>query len=123
ITSGARSLSAMDRLEDLLRRIRDPRECHELLLGAPRGDARSVASQLAAVLSSLPAVHRELGGEPRCPAAVAELVRRVGVLELLLLKLAGQSKESSHGTRARGVGAHRATRAGGIPGLGRVALL
>ena len=60
----------MDRLEDLLRRIRDPRECTELLLDAPRAGARGVARQVAAVLSSLPAAHRELDAAPAHPAAV-----------------------------------------------------
>ena len=46
----------MDRIEKLLRRIRDPRACVELLLVAPWADAGKVAQQLAAVLSSLPAV-------------------------------------------------------------------
>ena len=91
----------MDRLEDLLRRIRDPRECTELLLDAPRAGARGVARQVAAVLSSLPAVHGELAAlalaERGGMAAVGELVRRVGALELLLLSLAGrQKKESRH---------------------------
>jgi len=45
----------MDRIETLLRRIRDPRACVELLLAAPGADAGKVAQQLAAVLSSLPA--------------------------------------------------------------------
>src|SRR5258707_12349575 len=114
----------MDRLEDLLRRIRDPRECYELLLAAPGADAGSVASQLAAVLSSLPAVHRELGEATSCPAAVAELVRRVGVLELLLLNLPRQPKgESVHGHGARGARVRRSDRAGGLPDLGGMALL
>jgi hypothetical protein len=78
----------MDRIEDLLRRIRDPRACVELLLAAPGEDAGHVAQQLAAVLSSLPAVHRELGGSPARTPAVEELVRRVGGLELLLLDIA-----------------------------------
>jgi hypothetical protein len=78
----------MDRIEDLLRRIREPRECVELLLAARREDAGHVAQQLAAVLSSLPAVHRELGAGPGRTPAVEELVRRVGGLELLLLELA-----------------------------------
>ena len=82
----------MDRIEDLLSRIRDPRSCVELLLGARDGDAGGVARQLAAVLSSLPAVHRELGGSPGRAPAVEELVRRVGGLELLLLDLASQAK-------------------------------
>src|SRR5919204_5510028 len=90
----ARSVTAMDRIEDLLRRIRDPRECYELLLAAPREDARSVARQLAAVLSSLPAVHRELGEQSVRLAAVGELVRQVGLLELLLLKTADRKRES-----------------------------
>ena len=79
----------MDRIEDLLRRIHDPRECVELLLAAPRADAGNVARQLAAVLSSLPAVHRELAGA-HGGLAVEELVRRVGGLELLLLNVAGR---------------------------------
>jgi hypothetical protein len=86
----------MDGLEDLLRRIRDPRECTELLLDAPRAGRRGVARQVAAVLSSLPAVHRELAveltAEPGRRAAVGELVRRVGALELVLLSLAGQQE-------------------------------
>jgi hypothetical protein len=49
-----------------------------------------VAQQLAAVLSSLPAVHRELGDSPARAPAVEELVRRVGGLELLLLDIASQ---------------------------------
>jgi hypothetical protein len=80
----------MDRIEDLLRRIRDPRACVELLLAAPGADAGHVAQQLAAVLSSLPAVHRELGGSSAPAPAVEELVRRVGGLELLLLDIASQ---------------------------------
>jgi hypothetical protein len=82
----------MDRLEDLLRRIRDPRACVELLLTAPGEDAGHVAQQLAAVLSSLPAVHRELGAAPGRAPAIEELVRRVGGLELLLLQLACHTK-------------------------------
>jgi hypothetical protein len=82
----------MDRIEDLLGRIRDPRCCAELLLGARRAQTRSIGGQLAAVLFSLPAVHRELGDEPGRLAAVGELVRRLGVLELLLLHAAGQRK-------------------------------
>jgi hypothetical protein len=78
----------MDRIENLLRRIRDPRACVELLLAAPGADAGKVAQQLAAVLSSLPAVHSELGSLPGHAPAVQELVRRVGGLELLLLDLA-----------------------------------
>ena len=96
----------MDRIEDLLRRIRDARECHELLLAAPVEDAYGVARQLAAVLSSLPAVHRELGDEPGRLAAVAELVRRVGVLELLLLNLAGKRRSQSEGESAPGTPAN-----------------
>ena len=69
----------MDRIEDLLRRIRDPRECVELLLAAPRQDVGSVAHQLAAVLSSLPAVHRELGDAPGRLAAVAAGHHKGGV--------------------------------------------
>jgi hypothetical protein len=42
----------MDRIEDLLRRCRDPRSCLELLLAACGEDARRVAGQLGAVLSS-----------------------------------------------------------------------
>jgi hypothetical protein len=49
----------MDRTEDLPRRIREPRDCVELLLAAPHGTARSVAPRLGAVLFSLPAVHRK----------------------------------------------------------------
>ena len=78
----------MDRIEDLLSRIRDPRTCVELLLAAPGKDAGHVAQQLAAVLSSLPAAHRELGGSPARVPAVEELVRRIGGLELLLLDIA-----------------------------------
>ena len=92
----------MDRLEDLLRRIRDPRECAELLLDAPRAGARGVARQVAAVLFSLPAVHRELGAEPARRTAVEELVRRVGTLELVLLGVAEQQRESRHGFLGRG---------------------
>jgi hypothetical protein len=118
----------MDRLEDLLRRIRDPRECTELLLDAPRAGARGVARQLAAVLSSLPAVHRELGTEPRTESgrlmAVGDLVRHVGALELLLLSLAEQQrKESRHGFLGRGVRSRRQARARGIRDVGRVALV
>ena len=118
----------MDRIEDLLGRIRDPRECNELLLAAPVEDAYGVARQLAAVLSSLSAVHRELGEEPGRLVAVEELVRRVGVLELLLLNLAGQRRsqsegESAHGTRAEGTRRPRAARARGIRDMGRMALL
>ena len=118
----------MDRIEDLLRRICDPRECHELLLVAPVEDARSVARQLAAVLSSLSAVHRELGEQPGRLPAVEELVRRVGVLELLLLNLAGRRRiqsegELAHGTRAQGARRRRPARAGGIRDVGRLALL
>jgi hypothetical protein len=118
----------MDRIDDLLRRIRDPRGCHELLLAASAGDARGVARQLAAVLSFLPAVHRELGEEPGRLAAVGELVRRVGVLELLLLNLAGQSRspskgESAHATRAPGARRRDPARAGRIRNVGRMALL
>jgi hypothetical protein len=80
----------MDRIENLLRRIRDPRACVELLLAAPGEDAGHVAQQLAAVLSSLPAAHRELGTAPGRGPAVEELVRRVGGLELLLLDIARQ---------------------------------
>jgi hypothetical protein len=78
----------MDRIENLLRRIRDPRACVELLLAARGEHAGHVAQQLAAVLSSLPAVHRELGASPGRAPAVEELVRRVGGLELLLLDIA-----------------------------------
>src|SRR5882672_4867504 len=114
----------MDRLEALLDLIRDPHGCHELLLGASGQEARGVARQLAAVLSSLPAVHRERGEQPGRLPAVAELVRRVGVLELLLLKLAVLGKtESTHGTRAQAVRRSRPARAGGIRGVGRLAVL
>ena len=41
----------MDRLDNLLSRIRDPRAFADLLLGAPR-EAAGAARQLAAVLSS-----------------------------------------------------------------------
>ena len=41
----------MDRLENLLSRIRDPRALADLLLGTPR-EAAGAARQLAAVLSS-----------------------------------------------------------------------
>jgi hypothetical protein len=78
----------MDRIENLLHLIRDPRACVELLLAAPGEDAGHVAQQLAAVLSSLPAVHRELGASSGRGPAVEELVRRVGGLELLLLDIA-----------------------------------
>ena len=87
----------MDRLDNLLDRIRDPRACVELLLAAPGEAAGHVGQQLAAVLSSLPAVHRELGAAPGRAPAVEELVRRVGGLELLLLDLACQVKEPRHG--------------------------
>jgi hypothetical protein len=88
----------MDRLENLLSRIRDPRELSDLLLGAPRADAAAVARQLAAVLSSLPALHRELGAEPRHLPAVAELARQLGRLELLALNAAGhRTEERRHG--------------------------
>jgi hypothetical protein len=114
----------MDRIEDLLRRVRDPRECYELLLAAPAEDARGVARQLAAVLSSLPAVHRELGDEPGRLAAVGDLVRRVGVLELLLLNLAGKSNgESAYGIHAQHARHRPAARGGWIRSLGRLALL
>ena len=89
----------MDRIEDLLGRIRDPRECHELLLAAPVEDAYGVARQLAAVLSSLPAVHRELGASSARAPAVEELVRRIGGLELLLLKIACQTEGAGPWTR------------------------
>ncbi|HET7670556.1 MAG TPA: hypothetical protein VFK84_09125 [Burkholderiales bacterium] len=78
----------MDRIEDLLRRIRDPRECVELLLAAPREDVSGIAGQLAAVLSSLPAVHRELADAPERLPSAGELVRRLGRLELLMLNAA-----------------------------------
>jgi hypothetical protein len=114
----------MDRLEDLLRRIRDPRECTELLLDAPRAGVRGVARQVAAVLSSLPAVHRELGTAPGQLTAVGELVRHLGALELLLLSLAEQQrKESRHGFLGRGVRGRRQARARGIRDVGRVALV
>jgi hypothetical protein len=97
----------MDRIEDLLHRIRDPRACAELLLGARRVDARGVAGQLAAVLSALPAAHRELDqGETRGASlpgagqgATRELVRRLGGLELLLMHLAAHTQGGSHGAR------------------------
>jgi hypothetical protein len=82
----------MDRIEDLLHRIRDPRECVELLLAAPREDVCGIAGQLAAVLSSLPAVHRELSDAPARLAAAGELVRRLGRLELLMLNAAGHQR-------------------------------
>ena len=44
----------MDRLEELLHRVREPRKCAELLLGAPDAVAVAVAQQPAAVLFSLP---------------------------------------------------------------------
>jgi hypothetical protein len=87
----------MDRMEDLLRRIREPRACVELLLAAPGASTGQVAQQLAAVLSCLPAVHAELGASPGRTPAVEELVRRVGGLELLLLELACHVKEPAHG--------------------------
>jgi len=94
----------MDRLDDLLRRVREPRECSELLLGAP-AEAAAVARQLAAILSSLPAVHQELGEARARLPAVAQLVRSVGLLELLLLKAAahrnGESFHPSHPSDAR----------------------
>jgi len=43
----------MDRLEDLLRRIRIRTRASNLLLAAPREDRGHVAQQLRAVLSSL----------------------------------------------------------------------
>src|SRR5581483_7035663 len=46
-----RSVWPMDRLDNLLSRIRDPRQIADLLLGAPR-EAAGAARQLAAVLSS-----------------------------------------------------------------------
>jgi hypothetical protein len=49
----------MDRIEDLLHRIRDSR-------------------QLAAVLFSLPDVHRELGGEP---GLLAALIKRPTIVK------------------------------------------
>jgi hypothetical protein len=114
----------MDRLEDLLRRIRDPRECTELLLDAPRAGARGVARQVAAVLSSLPAVHRELSTEPTRLAAVGDLVRHVGALELLLLSLAEQQrKESRHGFLGRGIRGRRQARARGVRDVGRMAVV
>jgi hypothetical protein len=118
----------MDRLEDLLRRIRDPRECTELLLDAPRAGTRGVARQVAAVLSSLPAVHRELAAHLTAEQhsgmpAVAELVRRVGALELLLLSLAEQqTKETRHGFLGRGPRGRRQNRTRGFPDVGRLAL-
>jgi hypothetical protein len=117
----------MDRLDDLLRRIRDPRECTELLLDAPRAGARGVARQVAAVLSSLPDVHRELAADlvaqPDRKAAVGELVRRVGALELLLLSLAEQQKrESRYGFLGRGARARRQARARGLRDVGRLAV-
>jgi hypothetical protein len=114
----------MDRLEDLLRRIRDPRECGELLLDAKRSETRGVARQVAAVLSSLPAVHRELDAAPGRLAAVGELVRRVGALELLVLSVAEKyTKESRHGFLGRNVGHRRQARARRIRDVGRLALL
>jgi hypothetical protein len=97
----------MDRIEDLLHRIRDPRTCADLLLGAGRTEARGVAGQLAAVLSALPAAHRELElRETRGASfpgagqgATRELVRRVGALELLLMHLASTPRGGSYGTR------------------------
>src|SRR5204862_512266 len=83
-----------------------------------------VARLLAAVLSSVSAVHRELGEQPGRLPAVEELVRRVGVLELLLLNLAGRRRiqsegELAHGTRAQGIRRRRPARAGGIRDVGR----
>jgi hypothetical protein len=96
----------MDRIEDLLHRIRDPRQCAELLLRARRADARGVAGQLAAVLSALPAAHRELEHEatrgaslPGAGQGTLELVRRLGGLELLLMQLAAEAEGGSRGTR------------------------
>jgi hypothetical protein len=93
----------MDRIEDLLLRIRDPHDCADLLLGAQRADTRGVASQLAAVLSALPAAHRELDQGASLPGAgqgaTRELVRRLGGLELLLMHLASHPRGGSHATR------------------------
>ena len=46
----------MDRIEDLLHRIRDSRELADLLLGVVCVDAAALARQLTAVLSSLSAL-------------------------------------------------------------------
>jgi hypothetical protein len=113
----------MDRIDDLLRRIRDPRACVELLLAAPREDAGRVAQQLAAVLSSLPAAHREMGDAPARTPAVEELVRRVGGVELLLLQLACHLKESDHGIVHHDDRRPHPARLGGLRGLGWMALL
>ena len=65
---------------------RDPRECAELLLDAKRADTRRVARQVAAVLSSLPTVHRELDAEPgRLADPKPESFERVASLVLLAL--------------------------------------
>src|SRR4051812_50226988 len=80
----------MDRIEDLLRRIRDPRACVELLLAAPGADAGHVAQQLAAVLSSLRAVHRELGGSSPPGPAGGGLGRPRGGPRLFFLYIAFQ---------------------------------
>jgi hypothetical protein len=110
----------MDRLEHLLGSIHDPRRCAELLLRAAPEDAVAVARQVAAVLSSLPAVHRELGAAAASQPAIGELVRRLGLLELLVLKTAGDgTEEAFHGTAARGTLDRRPARAGRLRGLGR----
>src|SRR5438309_246751 len=75
----------------LLRRVREPRECAELLLGAP--------------------------------ALRVQLVRRVGVLELLVLNAAahrnGDSDHANHPAEAR---VHRPARRRRLRGVGRVAV-
>jgi hypothetical protein len=113
----------MDRLEELLRHVREPRACAELLLGAP-AEAAAVARQLAAVLFSLPAVHQELGEQRVRLPAVAELVRRVGLLELLLLKAAAhRSGESLHANHPSDARLHRPARGRRLRNPGRVATI
>jgi hypothetical protein len=116
----------MDRIENLLRRIRDPRSCAELLLGAGPVEARGVAGQLAAVLSALPAAHRELDQGAGLPGAgqgaVRELMRRLGGLELLLMRLAAGPRGDFNGSRHPSAGDHRAARARWVHGLGRLDL-
>jgi hypothetical protein len=113
----------MDRIDDLLVKIRDPRACGELLLAAPGESAGHVAQQLAAVLSSLPAVHRELGESSSRAPAVEELVRRIGGLELLLLDIACHLKEPHHGRVRLDDGHRHPDRARGLRRMGSLARL
>jgi hypothetical protein len=99
----------MDRIEDLLHRIRDPHACADLLSGARGAEARGVAGQLAAVLSALPAAHRELEHRETRGAsfpgaaqgATRELVRLLGRLELVLMHLAAHPRGRLGGRAAR----------------------